>query len=108
MSKVSQGSEHRDSPAVMAVMAVTELMAVMVLTAAMAVTELSAVLALWASRASRSLDPRVNQSSAPPQVPGPQGEPGPTCPPGYHLEEILVHQRAPIDQDLPIVVCIAD
>ena len=45
------------------------------------------------------------------QVPGPQGEPGipgPSCPPGYHLETIELHQRAPVDQDLPVTVCVTD
>ena len=36
------------------------------------------------------------------------GAPGPNCPAGYHLETINLHQRAPVDQDLPVTVCVAD
>jgi Collagen triple helix repeat (20 copies) len=61
---------------------------------------------------------------------GPQGPPGPTgatgppgptvtvtvtaspttlaCPPGYHHEEVSVHQREPVDTDLAITVCVLD
>ena len=30
------------------------------------------------------------------------------CPPGFHLEEIGVHQRQPVDTDLDVTVCAAD
>ena len=64
----------------------------------------------------KSLDPREHpvlqvKSLAPRAIrdlPARQGRPGPACPPGYHLEEVEVHQRAPIDRDLPITVCQAD
>ena len=39
---------------------------------------------------------------------GPVGPAGPSCPAGFHLEEIDVHQRFPVDQDLPITVCVVD
>lgn len=45
------------------------------------------------------------------QVPGPIGPigaPGPNCPEGFHLEEVSVHQREPVDRDLPITVCVVD
>ena len=43
-----------------------------------------------------------------PGPPGPEGPPGPFCPVGYHLETIELHQRAPVDQDLPVTVCVQD
>jgi hypothetical protein len=30
------------------------------------------------------------------------------CGPGYHLEVVSVHQRAPVDGDIEITVCAAD
>jgi len=41
-----------------------------------------------------------------PGIQGEQGEPGPFCPPGFVLAEVSVHQRAPVDTDLPITVCV--
>jgi hypothetical protein len=48
-----------------------------------------------------------------PGRPGRQGPPGPAqppgaCPPGFTFEVVAVHQRAPVDRDLIIQVCVQD
>jgi hypothetical protein len=45
--------------------------------------------------------------------PGRQGPPGPAqppgaCPPGFTFRVVAVHQRAPVDRDLVIQVCVQD
>jgi hypothetical protein len=39
-------------------------------------------------------------------LPGIPGPPGPTCPDGFVLAEVAIHQRLPLDQDLDVSVCV--
>ena len=111
MSKEYQGQpgllDRRVPTALMAGMELTAAMAVMVW---MVLTVLLALLVHAVLRVTQDRSvPWVRRGLAGNRVyREPPGEPGPSCPDGFHLEEVEVHQRFPVDQDLPITVCVVD